>query len=200
MSFNPCAEVKNIGTELVARFIDGIAGSAFLSVGGGTGGELCLSAMSCWTFYLLIIWAFVTLVLIAVFIPETYNPVIVRHKATKIGKTTRDERWKAPIEIMEQSFSRLVIRSIYRSFLLLMRDPMCLNLCLFSVLLLGVLYLFFGAFEIVFRDNHGFELWQIGLTFSNLLVGQLLAISTDPFWHKNYLRLARKKGRKRRGA
>lgn len=66
---------------------------------------------------------------------------------------------------------------------------MCLNLCLFSALLLGVLYLFFGAFAIVFANNHNFELWQIGLTFSGLLVGQLLAISTDPFWHKNYIRL-----------
>lgn len=36
----PCAVAKNIGTELVSRFIDGIAGSAFLSVAGGTVGDM----------------------------------------------------------------------------------------------------------------------------------------------------------------
>ena len=32
----PCAVAQNIGTMLVVRFIDGLAGSAFLSVAGGT--------------------------------------------------------------------------------------------------------------------------------------------------------------------
>ena len=36
----PCAVAKNIGTELVSRFIDGCAGSAFLSVAGGTVGDM----------------------------------------------------------------------------------------------------------------------------------------------------------------
>ena len=36
----PCAVAKNIGTELIARFIDGLAGSAFLSVAGGTVGDM----------------------------------------------------------------------------------------------------------------------------------------------------------------
>jgi MFS family permease len=36
----PCAVAKNIGTMLVSRFLDGLAGSAFLSVAGGTVGDL----------------------------------------------------------------------------------------------------------------------------------------------------------------
>ena len=36
----PCAVAKNVGTELVSRFIDGCAGSAFLSVAGGTVGDM----------------------------------------------------------------------------------------------------------------------------------------------------------------
>ena len=35
----PCAVAKNVGTELVSRFVDGFAGSAFLSVAGGTVGD-----------------------------------------------------------------------------------------------------------------------------------------------------------------
>lgn len=36
----PCAVAKNIETELVSRFLDGFAGSAFLSVAGGTVGDM----------------------------------------------------------------------------------------------------------------------------------------------------------------
>lgn len=142
-----------------------------------------------WTFYVLIIWSAVILSLIAAFVPETYHPVLLRRKAIKLRKETGDERWKSPIEVMQRSILQTIIRSCYRPFLLLALEPMCLNLCLFSALLLGVLYLFFGAFEIVFADNHHFELYQVGLSFMGLLVGQLVAILTNPIWHKNYLRL-----------
>ena len=36
----PCAFAQNIQTMLVARFLDGLAGSAFLSVAGGTVGDM----------------------------------------------------------------------------------------------------------------------------------------------------------------
>ncbi len=58
---------------------------------------------------------------------------------------------------------------------------MCLSLCLYSSLLLGIIYLFFSAFNIVFTTNHGFELWQVGLTFLGLLVGMLLGVASDPW-------------------
>ena len=36
----PCAVANNIATMLVSRFLDGLAGSAFLSVAGGTVGDM----------------------------------------------------------------------------------------------------------------------------------------------------------------
>lgn len=36
----PCAVAQNIQTMLIARFFDGLAGSAFLSVAGGTVGDM----------------------------------------------------------------------------------------------------------------------------------------------------------------
>lgn len=133
------------------------------------------------------------LLLTVVFVPETYHPVLLRRKAIKLRERTGESRWQAPIERMDRSILQTIARSCYRPFLLLALEPMCLNLCTFSALLLGVLYLFFGAFEVVFADNHHFELWQIGLTFTGLLVGELAAIATDPLWHHNYLNLLRKR-------
>lgn len=66
---------------------------------------------------------------------------------------------------------------------------MCLNLCVFSAILLGILYLFFGAFPLVFGNVYGFSLWQCGCCFLGLFVGMALAIFSDPVWRRNYVRL-----------
>lgn len=217
----PCAVAQNIQTLLVARFFDGVAGSAFLSVAGGTVGDMFsrdeLQAPMMiftaspfigppigplignfinqfanwrWSFYVLLIWAGVMLVLITLFIPETYHPVLLRRKAIKVRDETGDERWHARIERMDKSILQTIIRSCYRPFLLLTLEPMCLNLCIFSALLLGVLYLWFGAFNLVFENNHGFEQWQVGLTYIGIFIGLLMAIASGGlYWDRNYARL-----------
>ena len=68
---------------------------------------------------------------------------------------------------------------------------MCLNLCLLSALLLGILYLFFGAFPLVFQHNHGFTLAQTGLSFLGLFIGMMGGILSDLYWSRNYTRLVR---------
>ncbi|OBT66962.1 hypothetical protein VE03_04212 [Pseudogymnoascus sp. 23342-1-I1] len=142
-----------------------------------------------WTYYVLLIWNFVLWVLIFLFVPETYHPVLLRNKARKIRADTGDERYKAPMELSTKTIPHEIRISLYRPFQLLALEFMVLNLCVFSGFLLGILYLFFGAFPLVFRNNHGFTLSQIGLTFLGLLVGMLIALATDPLWYKNYRRL-----------
>lgn len=142
-----------------------------------------------WTYYILIIWSVMMLIGISIFVPETYSPVVLRTKAQMKRKETGDERWKAKIEMTDKSVAQTVLKSLYRPFLLLFLDPMCFNLCLFTAILLGILYLFFGAFALVFRTIYGFNLWQIGLSFCGLLVGMFVAILSNPVWHNFYLHL-----------
>lgn len=94
---------------------------------------------------------------------------------------------------MNRSITQTVMRSCYTPFQLLLLEPMCLSLDLFSAILLGVLYLFFGAFALVFKNNHGFNQWQVGMSFLGLGIGIVLAACTDPLWHKNYARLVRQR-------
>lgn len=116
---------------------------------------------------------------------------LLRRKAQKLRKETGDYRWIAPIEKMKRSVAGTVLRSMYRPILLLTLEPMCLNLCIFSAILLGILYLFFGAFQLVFASVYGFSLWQRGLCFMGLFVGMVFAILSDPVWRRNYQRLER---------
>ncbi len=100
----PQAVAHNIATMIVARLLDGLAGSAFLAVSGGTvsdlfsrdelqapmlfyslaqflgpalgpvlGGFMNSHVNWQWTYYVLLIWASIQLVLIVFFVPETYR-------------------------------------------------------------------------------------------------------------------------------
>ncbi|KAG9233193.1 major facilitator superfamily domain-containing protein [Amylocarpus encephaloides] len=216
----PSAVAQNIQTMLISRFLDGLSGSAFLSVAGGTvgdmfnreqlqlpmliytgspfvgpsigpliGGFINQYTNWRWTYYVLLIWSGANLAMITFLVPETYHPVLLRTKARRIRKETGDERWKAPLEKTDKSIRKTIGLSLLRPFQLLIFEPMCFNLCLFSAILLGILYLFFGAFSVVFQGNHGFTLSQTGITFLGLFTGMVLGSLTDPFWQWNYARL-----------
>ncbi|QDS71980.1 hypothetical protein FKW77_001423 [Venturia effusa] len=218
----PCAVAKNITTMLVSRFINGLAGSAFLSVAGGTVGdmfakhELSLPMMVYtaspfigpevgpliggfinqysnwrWSFYTLLIWTAVQVALIFFFVPETYHPVLLRNKARKLRQETGEERLIAPIERLNRSIPMTIVWSCVRPFQLLALEPMCLLLCILSAILLGIIYLFFGAFAQVFGHNHGFSLSELGLSFLGLLIGMILGVSSNVLWKRNYARLVR---------
>ncbi|KAH0023085.1 hypothetical protein KCU78_g5532, partial [Aureobasidium melanogenum] len=209
-------------TLVIARFFDGFAGAAFLSVAGGTVGDMftgaelqkpmmvytaarflgpelgpliadfiSYNANWRWTFWVLIILAGIQWLLIVCIVPETYVPVLLRKEAAKVRTETGNDRWHAPIEKLERSIPGTILRSCHRPFLLMIYEPMVLLLCLFCAVILGILYLFFGAFDIVFKHNHGFKLWQDGLSFLGIMVGMIIGILSGPLWHKNYRRLVR---------
>jgi hypothetical protein len=144
------------------------------------------------SFYVLIIWAVIMWLSIFLLVPETYHPVLLRRKAIMLRAETGDERYQAPIERLTRSITMTVITSCYRPFQLLFFEPMCLLICLLSAVLLGILYLFFGAFPLVFGNGHGFELWQIGLTFLGIFVGMMVGVASDVIWKKRYAELVRK--------
>lgn len=119
-------------------------------------------------------------------VPETYAPVLLRKKAREMRANAGDTSWKAKLELSEKSVGTTLLASLYRLFLMLFLDPMCLCLCLFSAVLLGIVYLFFGAFALVFGTVYGFSLWQIGLSFLGILTGMIPAAATIPYWHHLY--------------
>ena len=75
-------------------------------------------------------WAGVNLIMIVLFVPETYHPVLLRNKARKLRKDTGEEKWKAPMENTNKSIPKTIANSLLRPFQLLIFEPMVLNLCL----------------------------------------------------------------------
>ncbi|KAK6083201.1 major facilitator superfamily transporter [Seiridium cupressi] len=137
----------------------------------------------------LLIWAALMLACIVFLAPETFHPIKLREKARLLRKETGDDRWRAPMEKTDKSIARTIGFSLLRPFQLLIFEPMCLLLCLFSAVLLGILYLFFGAFGVIFGSVYSFNLWQTGLAFLGIFTGMIAASATDPIWRRIHDRL-----------
>lgn len=209
----PSAVAKNVQTIIVSRYFNGFTGGTFLSVAGGTAGDVFsrnqiqapMALVSSvpfigpslgpvlggfinshldwrWTYYIMIIWSAVLLVCMIFFAPETYHPIILRAKAKALRQETGNDRYRAPMENNTKTWKQIIIVSLLRPFQLLFLEPMCLCLDIYSAILLGILYLFFGTFPIVFRTTYDMNLWQGGLTFVGIIVGMMIAAATTPLW------------------
>lgn len=63
-------------------------------------------------------------------------------------------------------------------------DRMALLLNIWSALLLGILYLAFQAFPIIFEQGHGFNMQTSGLAFLGIGLGMILSFTSQPFWNR----------------
>ncbi|KAL9935367.1 hypothetical protein V8E36_005715 [Tilletia maclaganii] len=142
-----------------------------------------------WTFWVILIWSGVTWVLLYFFAPETFAPIILCQTAQKYREEKKDgsDRWWAKHErvVASKSISQSITSNCTKVFKLLALEPMLLALCIWSALLLGILYLCFNAFPIIFA-KHGFNLQQTGLTFLGIGLGMVLGLMTMPFWAAKY--------------
>lgn len=152
-----------------------------------------------WVFWLMIIWSGVLFVVVLLFSKETYAPVLTEKKVRRLrGETEKNviqrifgkdsektptvaETEKKPYTcaLMElkkrQSLMKNILINCERPFGLLLKDPMVLLICLYSGLLLAIVYAFFVAFPLVFGNVYNFDVQFIGMSFLPLCVGQFLA-------------------------
>lgn len=66
---------------------------------------------------------------------------------------------------------------------LLFHEPMCLLLAMWNSLVLGILYLAFEAFPLIY-EKHGFSEEHIGLTFIGFGLGMIIGFATMPLCNK----------------
>ncbi|QFZ28682.1 putative drug proton antiporter [Clavispora lusitaniae] len=148
-----------------------------------------------WTFYIMAIWSGVVMVAVIFFIPETYEPVLLKKKAIRLRKTTGDDRWFAPIELNKASIYESIILSSKRPILLIFRDNMTLALCFYSGFVLAIVYMFFVSFPYIFESVYGFSLQDQGLSFVGLILGLgITAFVSPPIFDHILEKLTKKNG------
>ncbi|OAF61216.1 hypothetical protein VC83_02475 [Pseudogymnoascus destructans] len=115
----------------------------------------------------------------AIFVPETYGPVLLTRKVIALLK---DDPNKIYISILEKSQgkklpSEVFACALFRPWVLLFLEPIVLIASLYMALIYGTIYLFMGAMPIVYNSTHGWSEGIGGLTFTGIAIGIVLGLA-----------------------
>ena len=140
-----------------------------------------------WIFWAMGIFTGALTIVMGLTMKETNPGINLVKKAKRIRAQTGDNRYKAPFEVRHINLKELASqRLIIPLHMLLVRilcvhtgltfqvEPMLLGVTVYISFVYGVLYLFFDAYPVVFRELHNMTPIQIGLTFVPLMAGCLL--------------------------
>ncbi|KAJ1309199.1 hypothetical protein OPQ81_004868 [Rhizoctonia solani] len=124
-----------------------------------------------WNFWIMFIFSAVMFVLSALFVPETFAPVLLRRRAR---------------ELHAESEGKLHYISKYE------KEPIVLLFSIYTALIYGTLYGLFAAFPVVFQRGRHFSPGEGGLAFLGVGLGIVIATCCTPISNKIYFRAMEK--------
>ncbi|KAK8121303.1 major facilitator superfamily transporter [Apiospora kogelbergensis] len=117
-----------------------------------------------WTQFTVVFLSIFTLLWV-VATPETYHPILMRRRMKQLGLEAPKQ---PPFLSLMQQFLRI---GLFRPIHMLLTEPIVGILGLYIACEFGTLYLFFGAFFLVFQGTYGWTLVQSGMVFLAVAFG-----------------------------
>ncbi|KAL8737754.1 MAG: hypothetical protein Q9181_001382 [Wetmoreana brouardii] len=133
-------------------------------------------------------------ILVALIVPETYGPLLLKRRAQALSKLTGDVHVSKLNKNEPEPTLRAKLKiALSRPWLMLFHEPIVLILTIYLALLYGTviaprsaiddsiadknqLYMFFGAFPIVYQTHRGWSEGIGGLSFCGIAFGILVGI------------------------
>lgn len=148
-----------------------------LPTGPIVGGFVGESTRVSWRFceWITLIISGLVLLLVVLFQPETYAPILLKWKAAHLRALTRDDRYCSDVEIREEKLSRRIRTALHRPFLLTFREPIIMLVALYLTIIYIILFTFLEGYTFIFTDIYGFSQGITGLAFLGIGMGLCFA-------------------------
>ena len=117
-----------------------------------------------WTIWISVIMTGILLIG-AVLLPETYGPAIARIKAKKSNKP-----------LPPRPLASLIAISLFRPLHMLVVEPIVFPSAMVLSVSQSIIFSYYVAYTLLFRDVYHFTNYQCGLAFAPLLVGSVVAM------------------------
>ncbi|KAL6229186.1 hypothetical protein BDW75DRAFT_250016 [Aspergillus navahoensis] len=205
-----CAGAQNIETLLILRFFGGVIADMFSArqrglalllfasapylgpcLGPIVGGYLDMKAGWRWVEGFLSAAAALAWLLMLLLVPETYAPVILRRRASRLSLLTgKHYKSKLDIEIGRPASIVRGLKTVFiRPWVLLLREPIILLLTIYAALIYGTLYMLFEALPIVYQEHRGWNQGVGSLPFIGVMIGVLCGVIYSLYDNKRYIKL-----------
>lgn len=161
-------------------------------IGPVAGGFLAAAKGWRWIFWVLVIVAgFVSLVM-ALFMRETYAPVILQRKVDRLRKETGNQHLRSKLDsgLSPTDFFK---RGIIRPMKMLIRSPIVALFAIYIAVVYGYLYLLFTSVTQVFQEVYHFSTQMAGLVYLGLGIGSMLGLALFSATSDRYLKKMSKK-------
>ncbi|TQB68352.1 Citrinin biosynthesis cluster MFS transporter mrr1 [Monascus purpureus] len=108
-------------------------------------------------------------------LPETYHPVLLQRRASRLRKETRIWAYHSRLDENTPTFGEILTKYLFRPIQMLFLEPILVCMTIYISLIYGILYLFFVAYPIAFREVRNWKSLGIAaLPFLGILVGVLM--------------------------
>ena len=193
---SPLCVVPAVLADIYTDVHRGVAISIYaLTVFGGPliapfiGGFISMSYLGWrWTLYLPAIMGFLDMVLLLIWLKETYHPIVLVEKAVIIRRQTGNWGVHARQEKIELDFRKVAHKYFTRPLKMLATEPIVLAVSLYMSFIYGLVYALLEAYPYVFGDIYGMNIGVSGLPFLGLLTGVLLALVYILSQHGSYVK------------
>jgi hypothetical protein len=157
------------------------------------GGFLSMAAGWRWVEGFLAACAGLVWLLVALLVPETYAPLLLRRRAQCLSQLTGDHyESEFDLEGDQITLAKRLRISLSRPWVLMMSEPIVGLFTFYASVIYGTLYMLFGAFPIVYEDGRGWNAGVGGLPFLGVAVGTITGAVYVFFDNKRYLRTQEK--------
>ncbi|KAL2755437.1 hypothetical protein ACRALDRAFT_1064442 [Sodiomyces alcalophilus JCM 7366] len=159
------------------------------------GGFLGMNAGWRWVMGFLAAFSGAVWIMGTLLVPETYAPVLMRKRASKLSKMTG----KCYVSRIDHERGRVTLAESFkaalsRPWVLLFKEPIVFLLSLYMAIIYGTLYMLFAAFPIVYQQNRGWNQGIGGLAFLGIMVGMMFAVGLTIPGNKRFAKMAEKYG------
>ncbi|KAJ4202410.1 hypothetical protein NW759_015397 [Fusarium solani] len=128
-----------------------------------------------WVFWVITIVSGAVILVSFIIFRETYAPVLLERKASKLRKATGNNKYRSVMQA-KGTPKQVFISAITRPTRMLLFSPIVSMVCLYIATLYGMLYLLFTTFTFVYHDMYGFSAVGAGLSFIAGGIGNLLGL------------------------
>ncbi|KAK9384142.1 hypothetical protein V1515DRAFT_583225 [Lipomyces mesembrius] len=133
---------------------------------------------------------FTIAIISAIFIPETYHPVLLSKKAKKLRTSTQNWAWHSRLDEWDLTVNEIVTKQLTRPFAMLM-TPIVAAMCTYAAFAFGILNLGVVAIPVEFRVVRQWKEVPSRLPTLSMFVGIVLGGSMNIYAGRRYARILR---------
>lgn len=130
-----------------------------------------------WTAYMTFILAMPLWLIALILCSESYAPVILQQKASRLRFETKNWALHATADEQRVDLRNIAQRYLFRPAAMMAREPILLLVTLYMSFIYGVVYLFFEAYPIAFQEQRHWNLGVGALPFLGITLGVLTGVS-----------------------